>query len=64
MLAQDSEKVKSALKMFRARNLKPKATKMVCLECDKKFSKVFGKETWDAKCPRCGSFDTDTLNFA
>lgn len=40
---------------------KPKreATKMICRECDAKFSRVIGPRTYEVRCPKCGGYDTD-----
>ena len=35
------------------------ATQMKCNECGKKFKKVIGKNTTEAKCPKCGGYDTE-----
>ena len=32
---------------------------MLCLECGKRFKKKIGPSTYEAKCPKCGSYDTD-----
>ena len=32
---------------------------MKCHECGKKFKKKIGKNTYEVKCPKCGSYDTD-----
>jgi predicted Zn-ribbon and HTH transcriptional regulator len=35
------------------------STPMKCMECGKKFKKVIGKNTIEAKCPKCGGYDTE-----
>jgi len=35
------------------------STQMICRECGKKFKKKVGPKTFEAKCPKCGGFDTD-----
>lgn len=32
---------------------------MECNECKHSFSKVIGKNTYEVKCPKCGSYDTE-----
>jgi len=34
-------------------------TPMICRECGHRFKKTIGKGTFEVKCPKCGSFDTD-----
>lgn len=34
-------------------------TPMQCNECGKKFKKKLGKNTFEVKCPKCGSYDTE-----
>jgi len=40
-------------------NRNSKATRMICLECDRVFSKVIGPSTVEVKCPKCGGYDTE-----
>ena len=35
------------------------STPMICNECGKKFKKKIGPKTYEVKCPKCGSFDTE-----
>lgn len=35
------------------------STQMICRECGNKFRKKIGKKTFEVKCPKCGSYDTD-----
>jgi len=35
------------------------AITMQCMECDKKFKKKIGPKTFEVKCPKCGSYDTE-----
>ncbi len=35
------------------------ATPMICIECGAKFKKKIGKNTYEVKCPKCGSYDTE-----
>lgn len=35
------------------------ATKLKCMECGKDFKKKLGKNTYEVKCPKCGSYDTE-----
>jgi DNA-directed RNA polymerase subunit RPC12/RpoP len=35
------------------------STKMKCMECGKEFKKKLGKSTFEVKCPKCGSYDTE-----
>lgn len=37
---------------------KPKA-RMHCNECGRNFSKTIGPRTYEAKCPKCGGYDTE-----
>ena len=37
------------------------ATQMQCMECLKKFKKKIGPKTFEVKCPKCGSFDTEPI---
>lgn len=39
-----------------------KAKNMECMECGRKFNKKIGPKTYEVKCPKCGSYDTD-LNY-
>jgi len=34
-------------------------TEMKCQECGKEFKKKIGKGTYEVKCPKCGSYDTE-----
>lgn len=36
-----------------------KGTSMQCMECGRKFKKVLGPNTFEVKCPGCGSYDTE-----
>jgi len=36
-----------------------RSTKMQCMECGAKFRKKIGPRTFEVKCPKCGSYDTD-----
>lgn len=38
---------------------KTPSTPMECIECGRKFKKVIGKNTFEVKCPKCGSYDTE-----
>lgn len=38
---------------------KDEKTQMECIECGKKFKKKIGKNTYEVKCPKCGSYDTE-----
>ena len=31
----------------------------ICLECGKTFIRTLGPRTYEVKCPKCGSYDTD-----
>ena len=33
--------------------------KFECVECGKTFSRAIGLRTYEVKCPRCGSYDTE-----
>ncbi len=33
--------------------------KMQCMECLKRFKKIIGPKTFEVKCPKCGSYDTE-----
>jgi len=35
------------------------STSMICNECGKKFKKKIGPKTFEVKCPKCGSYDTE-----
>lgn len=35
------------------------STQMECIECGKKFKKKIGRNTFEVKCPKCGSYDTE-----
>jgi DNA-directed RNA polymerase subunit RPC12/RpoP len=37
------------------------STKMECMECGKKFKKKIGPRTYEVKCPKCGSYDTEPI---
>lgn len=39
-------------------NISPKV-QMQCLECGKLFKKAIGPKTFEVRCPKCGSYDTD-----
>ena len=39
--------------------MKKTTTRMECLECGKLFSKHLGPCTYEVRCPKCGSYDTD-----
>ena len=39
---------------------KSESTEMICRECGKRFKKKIGLKTFEVKCPKCGSYDTDT----
>lgn len=34
-------------------------TPMRCNECGKRFKKKIGPRTFEVKCPKCGSYDTE-----
>ena len=38
---------------------KTESTPMQCMECGRKFSKKIGPHTFEVKCPKCGSYDTE-----
>lgn len=40
-------------------DLNEQKTSMRCNECEKKFKKKIGPRTYEAKCPKCGSYDTE-----
>lgn len=42
-----------------AEKTKQEPTPMVCNECGAKFKKVIGAKTYEVKCPKCGSYDTE-----
>ena len=37
----------------------PWTIQMQCMECGKKFKKKLGAKTFEVKCPKCGSYDTE-----
>jgi len=37
------------------------ATQMECMECGRKFKKKIGPKTYEVKCPKCGSHDTEPI---
>ena len=39
--------------------IKEEMTQMQCNECGKKFKKKLGPRTFEVKCPKCGSYDTE-----
>jgi len=39
--------------------VKKMSTPMVCIECRRKFKKIIGPKTFEVKCPKCGSYDTE-----
>ena len=43
------------------REVKAIALLMQCNECGKKFKKAIGKWTMEAKCPKCGGYDTEPI---
>ena len=36
-------------------------TEMECMECEHKFKKTIKKGTFEIKCPKCGSYDTEPV---
>jgi Zn finger protein HypA/HybF involved in hydrogenase expression len=36
---------------------------MICLECGREFKKTINKNTIEAKCPKCGGYDTDVKGY-
>lgn len=38
---------------------KTPSTQMECIECGRRFKKVIGRNTFEVKCPKCGSYDTE-----
>jgi DNA-directed RNA polymerase subunit RPC12/RpoP len=34
-------------------------TEMKCMECGREFKKKISKGTYEVKCPKCGSYDTE-----
>lgn len=36
-------------------------TPMQCMECGHKFKKKIGPKTFEVKCPKCGSYDTEPI---
>jgi DNA-directed RNA polymerase subunit RPC12/RpoP len=38
---------------------KSESTQLQCMECGKRFKKKIGKNTFEVKCPKCGSYDTE-----
>ena len=34
---------------------------MKCKKCGKKFKKIFGPNTFEVKCPKCGSYDVEVI---
>lgn len=34
-------------------------SRFVCLECGHHFNKTIGINTYEVKCPKCGSYDTE-----
>lgn len=38
-------------------------TKMKCMECGKEFKKKIGPRTYEVKCPKCGSYDTEPTGY-
>lgn len=36
-------------------------TQMQCMECGRKFKKKIGPKTFEIKCPKCGSYDTEPI---
>jgi len=38
---------------------KKESTPMICRECGRKFKKIIGPKTFEVKCPKCGSYDTE-----
>lgn len=36
---------------------------MICRECGRKFRKKIGRDTYEVKCPKCGSYDTEPLAY-
>ena len=39
----------------------PWKIQMQCIECGKKFKKKIGSKTFEVKCPKCGSYDTEPV---
>ena len=50
---------KAAVKAIRNERRSGDRTKMVCLECGREFGKRIGANTYEVRCPRCGSYDTE-----
>ena len=38
---------------------KSASTQMECMECGRRFKKKIGPKTFEVKCPKCGSYDTE-----
>ena len=38
-------------------------TAMKCIECGKAFKKSIGPKTFEVKCPKCGSTDTEVEGY-
>ena len=34
-------------------------TRIECIECGHKFNKKLKENTYEVKCPKCGSYDTE-----
>ena len=53
-------KIKESTMKFREYLIeKTESTPMECIECGKKFKKKLGPKTFEVKCPKCGSYDTE-----
>ena len=44
---------------FEEATSKGESTPMVCLDCGHKFKKKLGPKTYEVRCPKCRSFDTE-----
>ena len=50
---------RSELKEMIQEIIKEEKTQMCCMECGNKFNKKIGSRTYEIKCPKCKSYDTE-----
>jgi Zn finger protein HypA/HybF involved in hydrogenase expression len=41
------------------RHIPDERTPLACIECGHRFRKKLGAFTFEVKCPKCGSYDTE-----
>ena len=59
VVGEEYDPIKEAIRPIVREMLKEVATQMQCNECGKEFKKKLGPKTYEVKCPKCGSYDTE-----